>query len=304
MPGMKRAVKDSVFTLMFREPQYALQLYQALHPEDTDVTEDDCEIVTLENVLTIGEYNDFGLRVRNRLLLLVEAQSTFSRNVALRILLYLAATYKRHVEEHKLDLYGVRAVRIPRPELYVVYTGPRQDIPDTLHLSDLYEGEGVVKLELEVKVCRSSGTQNILEQYVRFCKIADENRKEYGATPKTIEETLRQCRKEGILVPFLASREKEVQDIMVTLFDQEKLWEIHDYNVAKDARQAGLTEGMEKGIEKGIEKGMEKGREEGAEMTLLTNLRALMKKLNFTAEEAMDTLGVPAETRDRLAAQL
>lgn len=31
---------------------------------------------------------------------------------------------------------------------------------------------------------------------------------------------------------------------MVTLFDQEKVWEIHDYNVA----QAAMQEGLEKGI--------------------------------------------------------
>ena len=35
---------------------------------------------------------------------------------------------------------------------------------------------------------------------------------------------------------------------MVTLFDQEKVWEIHDYNVAKAARQEGLKQGLEKGI--------------------------------------------------------
>lgn len=242
MPEMKRNVKDSVFTLMFKEPEYALQLYQALHPEDTDVTEADCKVMTLENVLTVGEYNDFGLQVRDRLLLLVEAQSTFSQNVVLRILLYLAATYKRYVEEHKLDLYGSKAIKIPRPELYVVYTGPKQDVPNMLRLSELYEGEGSV--ELEVKVCWNSGRSNILEQYVRFCKIADENRKKYGTAQKAIEETLRQCREEGVLMPFLALKEKEVWDIMVTLFDQEKIWEIHDYNVAKEAE--------EKGIEKGI----------------------------------------------------
>lgn len=45
MPEMKRSIKDSVFTLMFQEPKYALQLYQSLHPEDKDVTEADCQIV-------------------------------------------------------------------------------------------------------------------------------------------------------------------------------------------------------------------------------------------------------------------
>ena len=68
--------------------------------------------------------------------------------------------------------------------------------------------------------------------------------KKYGPTERAVEETLRQCREESILVLFLASREKEVRDIMGLLFSEERIREIHEYNVAKDAE--------EKGVEKGI----------------------------------------------------
>ena len=246
MAEMKRSVKDSVFTYLFKQPEYTRQLYLALHPEDTDVKESDFKLVTLENVLTTGFYNDLGIQVRNRLILLVEAQSTFSVNIALRMLLYLAGTYKEYIEEQKLDLYGSHPVEIPRPELYVVYTGGRKEIPETLHLSDLYQGAG--SAEVEVKVLRDDGTGDILDQYVRFCKIADEQREKYGLTQQAIDETIRICIAENVLAPFLASRQKEVLEIMVTLFDQEKIAEIHDYNVAKAARQEGHQLGREEGI--------------------------------------------------------
>ena len=242
MAEMKRSVKDSVFTYLFKQPEYTRQLYLALHPEDTDVKESDFKLVTLENVLTTGFYNDLGIQVRNRLILLVEAQSTFSVNIALRMLLYLAGTYKEYIEEQKLDLYGSHPVEIPRPELYVVYTGGRKEIPGTLHLSDLYQGAG--SAEVEVKVLRDDGTGDILDQYVRFCKIADEQREKYGLAQQAIDETIRICIAENVLAPFLASRQKEVLEIMVTLFDQEKIAEIHDYNVAKAARQEGREEGI------------------------------------------------------------
>lgn len=250
MAEMKRSVKDSVFTYLFKQPEYTRQLYLALHPEDTDVKESDFKLVTLENVLTTGFYNDLGIQVRNRLILLVEAQSTFSVNIALRMLLYLAGTYKEYIEEQKLDLYGSHPVEIPRPELYVVYTGDRKEIPETLHLSDLYQGAG--SAEVEVKVLRDDGTGDILDQYVRFCKIADEQREKYGLTQQAIDETIRICIAENVLAPFLASRQKEVLEIMVTLFDQEKIAEIHDYNVAKAARQEGHQLGREEGREEGI----------------------------------------------------
>ena len=65
-------------------------LYLDLHPGDTEITEEDFKLVTLENVLAIGQYNDLGLQVRDRLILLVEAQSTYSANIPLRMLMYLA----------------------------------------------------------------------------------------------------------------------------------------------------------------------------------------------------------------------
>lgn len=57
---MKRNIKDSVFTYLFKQPEYLRQLYLVLHPEDSDVTEADCKIVSLENVLSTGIYNDLG----------------------------------------------------------------------------------------------------------------------------------------------------------------------------------------------------------------------------------------------------
>lgn len=246
MAEMKYTAKDSVFGFIFRQPENTRRLYLTLHPEDTTVTEADCKLVTLEHILTNGMTNDLGFTVRDKLILLVEAQSKFSINIVLRILLYLAATYKEYIEEHRLDLHGSKPISIPRPELYMIYTGAPRQIPEVLHLSDMYDGPGDV--EVAVKVLWETGTGSIVDQYIRFCEISDEQRKQYGYTMKAVEETLRICGEENILMPFLASRQKEVQDIMMTLFNQERVTEIHEYNLAKDARQEGRQEGLEEGI--------------------------------------------------------
>ena len=235
MPEMRRTVKDSVFTFLFRQPFYTRLLYLALHPEDVTVTEEDCKIITLENVLMTGLYNDLGIQVRDRLIFLMEAQSTFSVNIVLRMLLYLAETYMDYVKRHRLDLYASPPVSIPRPELYMVYTGGRSSVPDTLHLSDLFMGQGAPDtpdcLDVRVRVLRDSAQGNILDQYVQFCKILDQQRLLYGRTKRTIEETLRICMDRNILAPFLASRKKEVVDIMVTLYSQEEA--VEQYVISK-----------------------------------------------------------------------
>lgn len=67
----KRKIKDSVFTDLFQNKKYLLQLYKALHPEDNEVTENDLADITIKHVLMDGDYNDLGFSVGNRLMVLV-----------------------------------------------------------------------------------------------------------------------------------------------------------------------------------------------------------------------------------------
>lgn len=276
MAEPKRTIKDSIFTFLFGEPEYTMELYQTLHPEDTTVRDSDVKLVTLQNVLANGMYNDLGFQVRDKLILLVEAQSTFSENIPLRMLLYLAATYKDYVEEHKLSLYREKKVSIPRPELYVVYTGNKQHVPDELKLSSLFEGDGSV--ELSVKVLRDDGKGSIVDQYIAFSQIVDEQVKLHGRTDEALYETLRICRERKILKPFLDSREKEVVDIMTTLFDEQKVWEIELYNRREEAR--------------------EEGREEGREEERVAMLRRLLKKASLP--DVAKLTGISQEEIERL----
>ena len=75
MEAAKRTIRDSVFSDLFGDKRYLLQLYQTLHPEDTQATEDDLTDVTIQNVLTDDLYNDLGFRNGDRVIILVESQS-------------------------------------------------------------------------------------------------------------------------------------------------------------------------------------------------------------------------------------
>ena len=68
----------------------------------------------------------------------------------------------------------------------------------------------------------------------------------------------------------MTSRQKEVADIIVTLFDQEKVWAIHEYNVAMEAEEKGRVEGKAEG--------------------LLAAIRNLMDSMGWDAEKTMDSL--------------
>ena len=124
---VNRKSKDSVFTDLFDHPEYLIQLYRVLHPEDTESDESDLTVVTLDSLMLREQYNDLGFMVGNRLMVLVEAQSTWSVNIVVRFFLYLADTYRKYINRNPgLRLYSSKKLDLPRPELYLIYTGKRK----------------------------------------------------------------------------------------------------------------------------------------------------------------------------------
>jgi hypothetical protein len=233
---VKRTVKDSVFTDLFRIGQYQFRLYRDLHPEDKDTTESEITNVTIKNIMTDKVYNDLGFIIGSRFVILVEAQTTWSLNILIRVLIYLAQTYHEYFVNTKQNLYSSTKVQIPRPEIYVVYTGERNDKPDTISLSrEFFDGEKV-GIEVEAKVIYESDDDSILNQYIKFTKVYDEQRKKYGRKQEAILETIRICKDKNILKEYLESRESEVITIMMSLYDEEEVMRVYVESEKNDLR--------------------------------------------------------------------
>ena len=222
-PAMKRTVKDSVFTDLFGIPKYMIELYRALHPDDKTADEKDIVNVTIKNILTDYQYNDLGFRIGNTVLLLLEAQSTWTVNIIIRILMYLMQTYNDYCTENGLDLYGSKKVELPKPELYVIFTGERKDRPDVITLKDEFFGGQEAAVDAKVKIIYDGQPGDIINQYVTFSKVADDQIKKHGKTRKAAEETIRICRDRNVLTEYLKEREVEVMDIMTALFNDEEV---------------------------------------------------------------------------------
>lgn len=239
---VKRNIKDCVFTDLFGNKKYLRELYLSLHPEDTDVTEDDLTDITIENVLVNDLYNDLGFRVGSRLIILVEAQSSWSPNILIRSFLYLATTYQKYIDDRKLDTYNSKKVEIPKPELYVIYTGNRKTRPKELQLSEeFFPDETDLALDVKVKMIYGDNKDDILGQYVLFTKVYDEQRKLYGRTRRAIEETIRICKERNILKEYFESREGEVVTMMMTLFDHEQIMKNHDATLIRNEQEKAIA---------------------------------------------------------------
>ena len=231
----KYTAKDSVFTSLFREPKYLLQLYQALHPEDHEATEDSIKNVTITNVLLDQYYNDVGFQIGEKIVILVEQQSSWSINIVVRCLLYLAQTYQEYFESTKQNVYGSKKLELPRPELYVIFTGNRKTRPEYLYLSKEFFGGDDSVLDVKVKMIYDGKEGDIINQYVAFTKIYNEQVKLHGRTREAVLETIRICKNQNVLSEYLSGREKEVVDIMMTLFNEEYILKTYVESREKEA---------------------------------------------------------------------
>lgn len=218
----KRNIKDSVFTNLFHEKKYVFELYLALFPSDIDSTVDDIETITLEYDLVNEYYNDLGFLVGDQLIVLVEAQSEWSDNIIVRVFLYLAQTWKNYIDAHDdMDLHSTKKVVLPKPELFVIYTGDKRNVKDVVSYSEDFLGEQVSAVDIRVKVIRDGKDGDIINQYVKFTKVLAEQVKLYGRTRKSIVETIRICKDQNVLRDYFQEREEEVVSIMIALYDYE-----------------------------------------------------------------------------------
>ena len=149
---VKHTIKDSVFTNLFKEKKYLVQLFHALHPERKGVTEEDIKEVTVSNVLVDDIYNDVGFMVGSTLLVLVECQETWTVNIIFRALMYLVQTYREYFRKTKQNLYKSKKLEMPEPELYVIYTGNRKTRPEEISLQEeFFDGKDIC-IDVKVKM--------------------------------------------------------------------------------------------------------------------------------------------------------
>ena len=249
---VKYSGKDTVFRDMFSNPKYLLQMYRVLHPEDVSITEADLEIVTLQSILLNGIYNDLGFLVRkDKLMILVEAQSTWSPNIVIRSLMYLMNTCQEYFTKQRIQLYGSSKAQMPKPELYVIYTGEKGNHPDVLSLKNEFFPDTDCCIDAKVKVIYLRNSNDIINQYIGFCRVFNEQVDLYGRTLKAAKEIVRICRDMDLLSDYLGEREMEVEGIMLALFDQEQVWNIEKEHIRQQALEQGVSQGLSQGLSQG-----------------------------------------------------
>ena len=168
-------------------------------------------------------------------------------NILVRVLLYLAQSYHEYFQRTSQNYYKSKRVKMPKPELYVIFTGNKGRKPDKISLSkEFFEGADI-DIEVKAKVIYESDKDDIINQYIIFCKVFNEQTKQHGMTKKAVTETIRICKDRNVLREYLLDREKEVVTIMMSLFDEEQIMK----SFIKSERHDEARETAERLIKKG-----------------------------------------------------
>ena len=218
-----RVYKDNVFRLLFGEESKSAELYNAI--KGTSYAPGALSMNTLQNALYYGGLrNDVSFTIEDKLVILLEHQSTVSPNMGLRCLLYIADIYKHLIRANKDDLYKTVPMSIETPEFYVLYNG-QDEYPDRgiVKLSDLFRVQGAENsLELIVTVYNVNHGRNAelmkrsrtLTEYAAFVAKVKGYKEKSLTDTKALDKAIEDCLNANILREFLLKYGGEIVSIL------------------------------------------------------------------------------------------
>ena len=272
----QRNYKDTVFRLLFNDREKLLSLFNAVNGTSYRKPEE-LEIITLQNAVYLSMKNDLSFLMDFRMYL-YEHQSTFSPNLPLRDLFYVARQYEKLTLGQ--NLYSHHQVKLPTPHFIVFYNGTdRQPETRKIRLSDAYEVQEAEKeLELSVTVLNiNSGYHEelkekcpALKEYAEYVARVRKHTKERPLN-EGVELAVSECIREGILRDFLLQNRAEVISMSIFEYDQEA----HMKHLKKEYYADGWEDGKEE------------GEAVGASLTLVSLVRKWIKR-NLQDKEIVD----------------
>ena len=244
-----RMYKSRIFAMLFSDRNELLKLYNAINGTSYD-DPDLLQVNTLENAVYMSMQNDVSFIIDMRLNL-YEHQSTYSPNLPVRYLLYVADVYSDYTKD--MNLYGTKTVKLPTPRFVIFYNGQAEQ-PDRkeLKLSELFSiPDADPSLELKAVMLNINKGHN--RKLMETCRTLQDYAeytfrvREYAAEMPldlAVEQAITECISEGILADFLRKNRAEAKKVSIYEYDEERHM--------RQTREEGMEEGYANGFSQGI----------------------------------------------------
>ncbi|MBQ6502411.1 MAG: hypothetical protein IJI57_00685 [Flexilinea sp.] len=278
--------KDRLFRFIFGNPKnraWTLSLYNAVNGSSY-TNPDDILITTIENIIYMGMKNDLSFLIAN-IMNFYEQQSTFNPNMPVRFLVCAGMIYSKYIEMNNINIYSSAQKMLPVPKLICFYNGlaEKEDSME-LSLSSAFPKGSEPDIEVKVKMLNINYGRNMdllnacepLRDYSWLIERIRYNKEQSGDIETAVDLSIEELSEDSVLKPFLLEHKAEVKNMCITEYDETK------------------TMNMFK----------EEGREEGREEEKLASIQLIMKKMQFSARQAMEFLEISSADQPRYLAML
>ena len=126
----------------------------------------------------------------------------------------------------------------------------------------------------------------------------------YGRSKKAIVEAIRICKDKNVLKEYLESKESEVLDIMIVLYDEEEIMRSYLESEIYEATQKAEKKGMKEGMKEGMKKGKKEGKKEGIQEANIEVAKRMLEDGTVSVEKIAVFSNLPLETVQHLAESL
>jgi len=281
-PSTNRQIKSGMFTMLFEYPENAAELYYAL--TGTKCCPSEIKIMTITTVISGESKNDLAFMVGDKVLFAGEHQSTPSKNLPIRMLMYLGELYERVIKDKKNKeedfLYSTTLLKLPKPEFAVFYNGTtKRPELEILKLSEAFEEIddydnqtknnepennelGLLKLEIPVyNINKGMNTELFkkgekLRQYSEFVAALRENQKSHKDSKEAVKITVDYCIDNGILEDFLRKNGGKLVSILATEYNHETAKRIYARDYALSYAQEKVGEELAESARQMLHDGM------------------------------------------------
>ena len=237
-----REYKSDVFSMLMKDKNNALQVYNALNGSNYNDPEQ-VEIEKLESGISLTIRNDCAFIV-DMSLNIYEHQSSYNPNMPLRSLIYFTS-YIRQLTQNR-DLFSSSVVKIPTPHFAVFYNGTKDRPPrEIVKLSMSYEKPtDEPELELICSVYNINPGKDekllkkcpVLYKYMQFIEAV--RRYEADGMAEPIKQAIDYCIKNHILEEFLKEHREEVLKVMTIDMTFEKREALMHEEIEQERRRA------------------------------------------------------------------
>ncbi len=287
MENIKRNSKDSIFRNIFKEKENLVDLYYDI--SGNILKADDIRVLDLENYILNSLKNDLSfLTSDNKLIVLIEHQSSVNYNMDIRLLLYYSRLLEKYINErYERGLHTSKKIELPSAEFYILYNGKtsikdKKSLKTTIHIDgkEIDLGTRIIDINYDKLSDNVINRKDALSAYAYLIKRYNDNiirirekeieKQESLVLIQAFTEALDECIKKGLYPELFGRKEFKAMALEALSFEEEL--EVK-YEMGKNI---GFMEGMEEGREEGRIKGREEGRIKGREEERIILVKSML----------------------------